>query len=97
MQAVRDGRFKLFVRREGAEPAELYDLAADPGESVDVAAGHPGAVERLRRVAEAHAAELSPGGPGCRPVGRVADARPLTRFDPTHPYFAAEYDLSERG
>ena len=31
------------------------------------------------------------------PIGRVANAKPLTVFDPNHPYYMAEYDLSERG
>ena len=36
-------------------------------------------------------------GTGRRPQGEVRPNKPLTRFDPAHPYFAVEYDLHERG
>jgi hypothetical protein len=36
-------------------------------------------------------------GSGRRPAGRVADPRPLTTYDPDHPYVHAEYDLPDRG
>jgi arylsulfatase A-like enzyme len=45
--AVRDGELKLIERFEGPS-FELYDLAADPGESRDLAAERPGEVARLR-------------------------------------------------
>lgn len=57
-------RWKLYHRPEGAD--ELYDLEADPGELVDVAALHPPVVENLRRRLLAVAAErprqVLPGG-----------------------------------
>jgi len=52
-QAVTDGRWKAIRKAAGpkqpekAQPTELYDLAADPGESTDVAAEHPDVVARL--------------------------------------------------
>jgi len=50
-QAIRAGKWKgvrLQVRRDADAPLELYDLEADPGETTDVAAEHPGVVARLR-------------------------------------------------
>ena len=41
------GLAKLLI--EGDEPPRLYDLAADPGESRDLAATEPARVMELRR------------------------------------------------
>jgi choline-sulfatase len=52
-QAVTDGRWKAIRRAasskqpETAKPTELFDLAADPSETTDVAAAHPDVVRRL--------------------------------------------------
>lgn len=46
-QAVRFGRWKA-VRNSIKEPIEIYDLATDPGESKDLAAGHPDLVEKAK-------------------------------------------------
>ena len=104
LDAVRDRRFKLYAshtephRPDETRPgAELFDLLADPGETTDVAADHPDVVARLR---ERHAhwnQRLGPGGSEKRPAGEVKHAEPLTRYDATYPYFAAEYDLADRG
>ncbi len=48
--AVRTGRYKLIVHEK--RPAELYDLAADPGEKVNLAAAPPSGSERLFTVAD---------------------------------------------
>jgi arylsulfatase A-like enzyme len=45
-QAVREGNWKL-VRYGLDRPAELYDLAADPGETTDLAARQPAVAARL--------------------------------------------------
>jgi len=56
-RAVRDGDWKLIVARKGAakkavapaaETAELYDLASDPNETIDLAAKMPEKVVELR-------------------------------------------------
>lgn len=54
--AVREGRWKLVTRRKLAP--ELYDLAADPGESNDLAEANPAVVERLATRYAAWEAEL---------------------------------------
>ena len=48
-QAVRRGDFKAFKKR-GEETIELYDLAADDFEGVDVAADHAPVVDAVRRI-----------------------------------------------
>ena len=45
-QAVRRGNWKL-VRQGPAQRVEVYDLAADPGERSDLAAGRPAVVREL--------------------------------------------------
>lgn len=50
------GRWKVVRKTVGtprpgqAAPTELYDLAADPGETTDVAAGHPDVVARMEAI-----------------------------------------------
>jgi arylsulfatase A-like enzyme len=100
--AVRAGRWKLHVARRGEPVTELYDLEADPAEAVDVAGANPDVVADLSLVADEHRwdlgdARLGVVGSGTRPIGRVDRGRPLTAYDPAHPYFAAEYDLPDRG
>ena len=54
----------------------LYDLDADPGETLNVAKEHPGIVKRLSKLAEAARADLGDAltgreGTGVRPAGRL--------------------------
>lgn len=58
IKTARDGRFKVHHTRMGGEQRwiggpgvdlVLYDLAADPGETANVAADHPEVAERLKR------------------------------------------------
>jgi arylsulfatase A-like enzyme len=49
LAAAWDGSVKLILRGADLEEAELYDLATDPSEQVDLAAERPETVERLRR------------------------------------------------
>jgi arylsulfatase A len=100
--AVRSGRWKLHVARDGQAVEELYDLLADPGESHDVHAAHPDVVARLEALAADHRRDLGDArlgvrGEGVRAIGRVDGRRTLTTYDPSHPYYAAEYDLPDRG
>ncbi|MFO0849545.1 MAG: arylsulfatase [Gemmataceae bacterium] len=51
-QAVRAGNWKAVRQNlgKGAVKTELYDLAADPGEKADVAAGNPDVLGRLEQL-----------------------------------------------
>lgn len=102
LEAVRAGRWKLHLAKEGMAVEELYDLETDVGESTNVYDAHPEVVAHILAHAERARADLGDArlglaGPGRRPVGTVDDPRPLTTFDPEHPYYMAEYDLMDRG
>ena len=81
--ALRRGDWKLIVRGEGVfakgspgngapTPAriELYNIAEDPSEKIDLAARHPDRVKELRARLDRHAAAAVPprGGRGRRPA-----------------------------
>jgi arylsulfatase A len=74
LEAVRSGPWKLHLAA-GA----LYNLDSDIGEATDVAAANPDVVKRLQALAEATKSDLGLDGvgPGCRPSGKVKDARPI--------------------
>src|SRR5690606_25608999 len=75
LEAVRVGRWKLHLAKYGTPVAELYDLEADVGETVDRYADEPEVVARLEAVAEQARASL-----GDARTGRVgADVRPIGR------------------
>ncbi len=101
LEAVRDRRWKLHVRKRDTRMTALYDLHADPGETTDVAERHPDIVADLMarlqtcRDKLGDAATQSPGA-DVRPVGRVERGATLTRYDPDHPYMIAMYDLADR-
>lgn len=86
LQAVRSGPWKL---RLGGR--ELYHLGEDIGETKNVASAHPDVVQRLHSLASAMETDLGLNGvgPGCRPLGRVENPRPLLAEDGTvHPGLA---------
>lgn len=102
LEAVRSGRWKLHFAKRGTDTSALYDLEADIGETTDVLAANPDVVARLEVLAEVARSTLGDArqdrsGSEVRPIGRVDDPKPLTSYDPDHPYFMAEYDLSDRG
>ena len=80
LQAVRSGPWKLHLAK-----GELYNLETDVGETTDVASDHPDEVRRLRRLADRMKDDLGLQGigPGCRPLGKVPDARPIIGHDGT--------------
>lgn len=65
--AVRRGPWKLLLGGNGV--ARLYDVARDPGESRDRAAGNPRVVEDLRRILEEWSADKAEPRTGSRTVG----------------------------
>ncbi len=102
LQAVRSGTWKLHVWRDGAAVQELYELGTDLSETHDVVADHPDIVHDLEAKAQAMREDIGDAATGiagrnCRPAGRVANPKPLTRYDPDHPYMMAMYDLPDRG
>ncbi len=107
LDAVRSGRWKLFVGRHHWKSCEenlceLYDLEADLGERVNLAARHPEVVSRLQVFLHSCRNDLGDktlgiDGANRRPIGRVSHPRPLTHFDPACPYYRAMYDLDEIG
>ena len=102
LEAIRDARWKLHFAKKKHEVNELYDIANDWSESVDVYDRNPDVVARLTAAADAWRAELGDDrfgitGNGIRPIGRVDNPRTLTTYDPDHPYFMAEYDIADKG
>jgi arylsulfatase A len=89
LQAVRSGKWKLYLPLEnkrsspfaylGKTPASLFDLEADLSETTDLIGQHSGFVERLTRYAEKARADLgdmdSPGK-GQRPAGHHPNPTP---------------------
>lgn len=55
--AVRMGDFKLVVSKGGSGKPELYNLAEDVGEKVDLASKHPDKVAELQKLYDAWSAE----------------------------------------
>ena len=78
LEAIRVGPWKLIL-----ENGALYNLQTDIGETANVAAAQPDIVRRLTRLAERMDKDLGVTriGPGCRPLGRVAEAEPLIDND----------------
>ncbi|QDV21906.1 sulfatase family protein [Aureliella helgolandensis] len=91
---VRSGKWKFYPWQEGkgrqardnatwqpsADPYQLYDTVADIGETTNVASEHPQIVQRLKRVYEAHVAEIKanrrPTAEMIRPGNAISPERP---------------------
>jgi len=102
LEAVRVGRWKLHVAKYSNPIQALFDLEADVGETTDRFGDEPEVVARLQLLVEQARASLGDSvtgreGADVRDIGHVDDARPLTTYDPDHPYYLAEYDLPHRG
>ncbi len=92
LQAVRKGEYKLHLKG-----GELYNLVNDIGETLDIAEEHPEIVTELEELAQACREDMGDSATGvvgknCRKKGFVKDFRPMTFFDPDHPYMIALYD-----
>lgn len=102
LEAVRCGKWKLHVGKQGEVIKELYDLEADIGETQNVYDQHPEIVAELRAKMDACRQDIGDAATGVegqntRPVGRVENPDTLTHFDREHPYIIAMYDLQDRG
>ncbi len=86
-QAVRMGPWKGIRFGGTREPVELYHLGADPGETRNVAAGHPDIVTRITAIMEEARAGSAYGGFWPLPEGR----RNQIKWD------KAIYDQLEKG
>jgi arylsulfatase A-like enzyme/phosphodiesterase/alkaline phosphatase D-like protein len=78
LQCVRSGDWKLHLAG-----GELYNLKDDISEANNVAKDHPEVVAKLRAFAAAQEDDLGTKdiGPGCRPLGKVKDPKPLIDHD----------------
>jgi arylsulfatase A-like enzyme len=106
LECVRAGQWKLRVKAEDGrllrDRHELYDLAADVGETTNVAGDRQDVVRDLEEKMQACREDLGDAATGVaganrRPCGRVANPKPLTEYDPAHPYILAMYDLPNAG
>jgi arylsulfatase A len=88
LEAVRSGPWKLHLSLADGPPGkikggtgkpQLFHMIDDLGETKNVAAEHPEIVARLQAMADTMKSDLAPNGigPGCRPLGRVTDPKPL--------------------
>ncbi|HEX3656618.1 MAG TPA: sulfatase [Pirellulales bacterium] len=90
LQAIRAGRWKLYLplerkletlgRKMAASPAQLYDVVGDVGETHEVSAEHPEVVRRLTIMADRlrkEVGDLDSPGAGQRAAGLVDHPRPL--------------------
>jgi len=99
LRAVRSGDWKLHLDQQ-----ELYNLREDVGESRNryQEPDQQQRIDALQQLAAACRADIGDSrfdleGENRRPVGKVANARPLTEYDPAHPYIVAMYDLHDVG
>ena len=106
LEAVRSGDWKLHLavasrasagKKKAAPEIQLYNLKEDIGETKNVAASHPDIVRRLQALADSTRGDLGLEGvgPGCRPLGRVANAKPLIDPDGTVRAELSGADLTE--
>jgi len=82
LQAVRQGRWKLFLNKGAAkdedapaqDKSELYDLEADLGETTNVAAAHPDVVKQLSELAAKALEDIGEGNQPGKNARLDADA-----------------------
>lgn len=104
LTAVRKGPWKLFLNHGNTAVQDygpaLYNLAEDVGETDDRKADHPAVVAELTALADSMRQELGCSrtevqGAGVRPVGIAENPKPLTEYNPEHPYICAMYDTMD--
>ena len=98
LEAVREGAWKLHVRKGEEEMQALYNLENDPGETENLYHAEPAVAKRLEELLEAGRQDLGDDAAGCvgqgvRPKGKADNPEPMTEYDENHPYMIAMYDL----
>lgn len=93
LDAIRSGDYKLHLHLK-----ELYNLDADVGETDNKYDELPDVVQKLEDMAEVARVDLGDDITGVasanqRPCGWVENPKPLTTYDPNHPYIVALYDI----
>ncbi len=76
LEGIRDGALKLI---DSVKP-EVYDLASDPGETQNLAAGDPGRTRELAAMLEEEKAKLAPGGSGTKAEEPALDPEARARL-----------------
>lgn len=103
LKAVRVGDWKLHLReRDKGEIKELYNLRDDIGETRNLYDERPDIVEKLLVYVEECRKDIGDmalgiEGENIRPIGVVDNAKPLTEYNPDHPYIIAMYDKEDAG
>lgn len=108
LEAVRKGDWKMQFWKFGWPEADmgkrrlslLHNLRDDVGENTDVYDAHPEVVAELEAVAEEFRRafgdrRLGRVGNEIRAAGICQTPKPLTEYDPKHPYMIACYDLAD--
>lgn len=78
LQAVRSGRWKLYV---SGQLGQLFDIVADPAEAINKIDKHPEIAARLEKLAQQARDDLGDRqrpGTHQRPAGHAPEPRPLT-------------------
>lgn len=60
-RAIRDGQWKLIVDGRGSRGVQLFDLASDPGERMNVADEHPDRTRKLLAALDAWKVDVADG------------------------------------
>jgi len=102
LEAVRVGDWKLHLRKENSEVQELYNLAKDNAENINLYVHYPEIVEELAKKAVRCRDDIGDEvlgivGKNIRPKAVVENPSPLTHFSPDHPYMFALYDKEDFG
>lgn len=102
LEAVRYENWKLHVKKNGEDMCMLFDLVNDIGETTDLSGKYPDIVKKLEGYIKECADDIGDEAAGIkgkniRPAGVVLDPKPLTKYDPDHPYIIAMYDKEEVG
>ncbi len=100
--AIRIGNYKRHQTQQGKPHDALYDLAADIGETVNVAAQHADIVAQCDARLAYWSARLGNNeqgimGDSVRNSAIYPDAKYLLPYDPEHEYIVELYDKADRG